>query len=243
MKLLILGGTGEARELANALVSADHDVTTSLAGVTENPVLPAGEIHTGGFGGPEGLSAFLAAEKFDYLIDATHPFAGQISASAVAASELASIPLLRLTRPQWAPGAGETWQHAADIESAAKMLPEGAHAFVTTGRKEIEPFLARTDCRILLRMIEPPEGELPLHAMLVIARPPFPLDTEIELMKGNGVTHLVTKNAGGTRTSDKLVAAAQLGIEVIMIDRPSVPKAREVGTVDEVVAAIQEASL
>lgn len=243
MKIMILGGTGDARELANRLVVLGHDITTSLAGRTRAPSLPCGDIHAEGFGGAEGLAAFLTEGGFEYLIDATHPFAAQISANAVQAARQTGAPLLRLARNEWIEPPGAGWLHASDITEAAHLLPAGAIAFVTSGRKEIAPFLARIDCRLVLRMIEPPETALPEHAELILARPPFRLEAERQLMQSRGITHLVTKNAGGDQTRAKLDAARELGVRVVMVDRPILPEVRNVISVDAAVAAIQDSTL
>src|SRR5690242_10188477 len=133
MKILILGGTGEARELAARLVAMGHAVTTSLAGRTSSPLLPAGDIRVGKFGGIPGLVGYLKMLAFDRLVDATHPYAGLISINAVAAATRAGIPLVRFMRPAWHEPAGADWQHVADIEAAARVLPSGATALITTG--------------------------------------------------------------------------------------------------------------
>lgn len=233
-RVLIFGGTTEARELAARLASAGHHVVTSLAGVTSAPRLPAGEVRTGGFGGVAGLADYLAAEKFDWLVDATHPFATQISAHAHAAAAQTGVALVRLERPPWRPEADDRWISVPDIASAVRALPEEATAFVTIGRKEILAIAGRADIRVVARMIEAPAKPLPGNWRLVLARPPFSVDEEMALMRAEGASVLVTKNAGGDGTA-KLEAARILRLPVVMIERPPKPEARTAASVDEIV--------
>src|SRR5262245_29076391 len=143
MHILILGGTGEARELAARLVALGHTVTTSLAGRTREPILPAGELRVGKFGGVPGLVGYLRAMRFDRLVDATHPYAGLISSNAVAAAQQTGIPLVRFMRPAWVEPDGAQWRHVPDIAAAAKVLPPGATALVTTGHEDLGLLLDR----------------------------------------------------------------------------------------------------
>lgn len=220
-RILILGGTGEARALAALLVDAGHDVTTSLAGVTEKPIMPKGKTRIGGFGGVEGLRDYLHAQKFVVVVDATHPFAAQISRNAALACD--GVHLLRLERPAWVKQVGDHWIDVADVLRAVAALPRGAHVFCTIGRKEIDAFVARSDLSGVVRMIEPPPTPLADQWTLMLQRPPFSLESEIALMRENEITHLVSKNAGGRETENKLAAARQLCIPVVMIARPTKP--------------------
>jgi len=242
MNILILGGTGEARELAARLVALGHSVITSLAGRTSGATPPHGDLRVGKFGGIPGLVGYLQARRIDRLVDATHPYAGLISVNAVAASERTGIPLLRLMRPAWPEPAGAGWKHVADVAGAAAALPLGATALLTTGHEGLETLLARDDCSLVVRLIEPPEFPLPRHVRLILGRPPYSLASERTLLEREGITHLVTKNSGGPQTSAKLDAARQLGVAVVMIDRPVYGPAVEVATVDEAVAALHPAS-
>lgn len=147
MRILILGGTGEARALAEQLVATGHEVTTSLAGRTSAPQLPPGELRVGKFGGIPGLVGYLRAKRVELLVDATHPYAGLISINAVAASNQSGVPLLRFMRPGWTEPANAGWQHVADIGAAARALPAGAVALVTTGHEGLTELVARNDCR------------------------------------------------------------------------------------------------
>jgi precorrin-6A/cobalt-precorrin-6A reductase len=238
MKILILGGTYEARMLADALVALGHEVITSLAGRTSEPRLPAGDVRVGKFGGIPGLAAYLKAFRIDQLVDATHPYAGLISINAVAASQQAGVSLVRLMRSPWDEPDDAPWQHCPDTAAAAKALPANAKVLLTTGHAGLADFLTRDDCDFIVRLIEPPELTLPRHARLLIDRPPYTLDGEIDLIKRHDVTHIVTKNSGGNQTSAKLAAARQLGIAVMMIARPQYGPAIEVETVDAAVEAI-----
>ena len=236
MKVLILGGTGESRELAERLVALGQDVTTSLAGRTSAPILPAGNLRVGKFGGIAGLVGYLQARGFDRLVDATHPYAGLISVNAVAASERTKIPLVRLMRPAWPEGAG--WHNVADVGAAAKILPSGATALITTGHEGLVTFFTRDDCSFVIRLIEPPEMVLPRYVRHVLGRPPYSVAGEKRLFQREGITHLVSKNSGGVQTSAKLEAATQLGVEVIMIARPVYGPAVEAATIDDAIAAL-----
>ncbi len=222
MSLLILGGTAEARELAAALGGR---AILSLAGVTKRPLATPHRL--GGFGGAAGLAAYLSAAKISAVIDATHPFATQMSRHAAQATEQTGLPLLRLQRPEWP--ISPDWQLAADLPMAAARLPAGARVFLSVGSRSLAPFLHRRDIWFLTRCIEPP-GHSP-HGEVLLAHPPFTLAAETALLKAHKITHLVSKNAGGGATRAKLDAAKALGIEVIMVNRPQLPGAFEVASV------------
>lgn len=232
-RILILGGTAQARDLANRLTDTGHGVVTSLAGVTQVPQLPKGEVRRGGFGGSEGLAAYLRPGGFSAVVDATHPFAVQISRHAAAAAKACGLPLYRLERPAWVAEAGDRWIVVASIAAAVAALPKGARVFLTIGRKEVAPFLARADLTGLLRMIEAPEDVPPPQWRLILARPPFGLAGERELMTQNRITHVVSKNAGGEETRAKLLAAREIKIPVVMIARPEKPEATTLSSVGE----------
>lgn len=238
MKILILGGTEEARLLAGRLVEMGHDVTTSLAGRTSEPLLPKGTVRVGGFGGGDGLGNYILTEGFERLVDATHPYAVEIARNAVRAAELAELRLVRLVRPAWHEAQYAFWKHVADPEAAAALLPKGARALLTVGHTGLEAYFKRTDCSFVVRSIEPPTKALPVNASSILARPPFFIGGETELMEHQGISHLVTKNSGGVQTEAKLHAAQQLSIPVIMIDRPELPPAHEVPTVGQAIAAL-----
>lgn len=239
MKILILGGTEEARQLADQLVSMGHDVVTSYAGKTGEPRLPQGEIRTGGFGGARGLSDFLLKNGIERLVDATHPYAAQMSANAVEAARHTGVRLVRLTRPPWKEPHYAFWHHVQNTDEAAAGLPPGARVLLTVGHLKLEIFFARTDCSFVVRSIEPPERALPVNAQSLIARPPFFVGGETELMQYEGITHLITRNSGGVQTEAKLKAAEQLRLAVVMIARPVLPEAHDVPTVGRAIAALK----
>ena len=196
-RVLILGGTGEARELALLLMNQGYDVITSLAGRTSGPLLPAGRVRVGGFGGPEGLARFIREESIEVIADATHPFAAQISAHAFAAARICNIRYVRLERPAWQAEEGAAWTSVKNASEAAAMVPPDARVLLTIGRKEVSPFVERQDLSGVIRMIEPPEHPLPARWKLMLARPPFTPEQEKTLMQTHGIGVLVTKNAGG----------------------------------------------
>ena len=241
MKILILGGTAEARELANRLVGKGHDVITSLAGRTQDPMLPKGGLRMGKFGGIPGLAAYLRAAGIEQLVDATHPYAGQISINAVAAAQAVDLPLLRYMRPAWEQQVGDAWVTVETAAEAAATLPPNADVLLTTGHTGLEHFLARDDCQFVVRTIEAPAMDLPRHASLLQTRPPYGLIDEMALMEREGITHLVTKNSGGKQTAPKLEAARRLGVKVIMIARPVYGPADEVTSIDDAIAALGRA--
>src|SRR5690606_8009054 len=200
---------------------------------------PKGNVRTGGFGGGEALGKYLRDERFDRIVDATHPYATEIKQSAVRAAEMAELRLVRLLRPMWQEPQYAFWKHVASAEEAAQNLPRGARALLTVGHTGLEAYLARTDCSFVVRSIEAPEKPLPVNATSVLARPPFYPQGELALMQEQGITHLVSKNSGGVQTEAKLQAALQLRLPVFMIARPELPPAHEVPTIGQVIAALR----
>lgn len=239
MKILILGGTEEARQLADQLVLMGHDVTTSLAGKTSGPKLPQGEVRAGGFGGARGLSDYILKNGIERLIDATHPYSVQMATNAVEAAKHTGVRLVRLTRPPWKEPHYAFWHHVHSPEEAAAGLPAGARVLLTVGHGKLDVYLARTDCTFIVRSIEAPEKPLPAHAQSLLARPPFFIGGETDLMQNEGVTHLITRNSGGVQTEAKLKAAEQLRLAVVMIARPQLPEAHDVPTVGRALAALK----
>lgn len=237
MRVLILGGTGEARALAADLVRRPgSEVVSSLAGRVSDPALPLGEVRIGGFGGISGLSAYLADGAFDAVVDATHPFASTITANAAAAARSLSLPHLVLQRPAWAPGPGDQWTVVPDIAAAARATaaaPDGT-VFVTTGKRDLGAFIADDRHLHLVRAVDPPQPPLPPKSVVLLDRGPFTVDSEAYLMRANNVVVLATKNSGGPMTSAKLDAARELRVPVVMVERPALP---EGVTVVETVAA------
>ncbi|WP_426511529.1 cobalt-precorrin-6A reductase [Dactylosporangium sp. McL0621] len=227
--VLILGGTGEARRLASVPLPG-YRVISSLAGRVADPVLPAGEVRIGGFGGPDGLAAYLRAERVDVVVDATHPFAAQISANAASACASAGTRLLVLRRPGYAFGG----HRVASLREAAAVVPSlGERAFLTTGRQSL-PYFRGLAMFLLLRCVDPPE-DVPSNVEVLLDRGPFTVDGETALLREHRIDVLVTKDSGGALTAAKLDAAQALGIPVVVVDRPPVtPGVPVLSTVDEV---------
>jgi len=238
-RILVLGGTRDARELAEALLAAGHAPVTSLAGVTEAPLLPPGEVRIGGFGGTDGLVEYLRGSGHSMVVDATHPFAARMSRQAAEACARLGIPLLRLERPAWEPQEGDRWLNVRTAEEAVAALPAGARVLLTIGRKEAEAFFARQDLSGIARMIELPPSPPPRQWQLLRERPPFSLVSETELMARNAITHLVSKNAGGSMTEAKLTAARDRRITVVMIARPDKPAVPRFATKSDILRAVE----
>ncbi|MGJ3261236.1 MAG: cobalt-precorrin-6A reductase [Rhodospirillales bacterium] len=235
--VVILGGTAEARRLADTLIDAHGErlrVITSLAGRTRKPRLPKGEVREGGFGGTAGLADYLKDIGADLLIDATHPYAAQISAHAAEAADSTGVPRLLLDRPAWQEQESDRWVHVKDIDAAVQEISRKSDAcLITTGINGLGAFTPIVTTKLFVRLIEKPET-LPLRdAEVVIGTPPYRKSDEIALMQLLGIDLMVTKNAGGTATYAKIEAARTLGIEVIMIDRPPLPPGDVVTSVDE----------
>ncbi|MDH2326061.1 cobalt-precorrin-6A reductase [Cereibacter sp. SYSU M97828] len=234
-RILLLGGTTEASRMAEALAKAGIPAIFSYAGRTAAPVAQPLPMRIGGFGGAEGLAAFLRREAITTVIDATHPFAAQISRNAIAACDAAGMPLLALERPAWAVDPG--WLRVPDVQSAALALPpEPSRVFLAIGRQNLEPFAAHPHA-YLLRLVDPPEA-LPLRADHVVARGPFTVLGDLALLRDWRAHIVVAKNAGGAGAEAKITAARQLGLSVILIDRPVLPPRRVVRTVEEALHSI-----
>ncbi|MFE7035578.1 cobalt-precorrin-6A reductase [Streptomyces sp. NPDC057621] len=232
MHVLILGGTTEARQLAGLLHGTPGlELTSSLAGRVASPRLPPGEVRVGGFGGAEGMAAWLREHAVDVLIDATHPFAGTISFNAASAAAAARVPLLALRRPGWAPVEGDAWYEAGSLEEAATLLPGlGRRVFLTTGRMGLATFAHLDDLWFLVRSVDAPEPPYPPRMEVLLDRGPFTLAGERDLLRHHRIDVLVTKDSGGTATAPKLTAAREAGVPVIVVRRPPTPEGVQVVT-------------
>ncbi|WP_029352748.1 cobalt-precorrin-6A reductase [Bosea sp. 117] len=238
-RILLLGGTTEARLIAERLAGrGDIDLTVSLAGRTQNPLAVPGAVRSGGFGGAKGLAAYLAAERFDALVDATHPFAAGISANAAEAARLAGLPFLALRRPAWQPQRGDRWREAADIPAALALIGAAPRrVFVTLGRNEVGAIEAAPQHAFLIRSIDPIVPRLKLSdARYIEARGPFEEAAERALLTEHRIEVILAKNSGGAASYGKLAAARVLGIEAVLIARPKLP---DVPTVDRVDAVLE----
>lgn len=223
-RVLLLGGTTEARELARLLVEHRIPAVTSLAGSTTGPLLPPGTVRVGGFGGTIGLIDHLTSHRVTAVVDATHPFAAQMSAHAATACAATGVRLLGLARPGWSrrPDAA-TWHWVDSLAAAAGVASAlGERPFLAIGRQELSQFGHWRDRRVLARVVDPPEETVPPTWEILRARGPFQLDDELELMRSRAVDVLVTKDSGGP-TAAKLDAAARLGVPVVMVARPAPP--------------------
>lgn len=238
-RILILGGTTEAAALAEAL--ADHpalEVITSLAGRTKQPRQLPGTVRVGGFGGADGLARYLADERIEALIDATHPFAAEISAHAAIAAERAHVPRIVLARPEWKPVDGDRWTVVADLDGAAGILRDQfAHlrAFLAVGSGSLAPFTGLMHAPVV-RVAEPMAANPLPGSTIVVDRGPFTETGDRALMEQHHVGVVVSKNAGGSAAYSKIAAARALGIPVVMVARPSPPPGPVVTTVH---AAVQ----
>ncbi len=232
--ILILGGTRQALDLATVL-NQKYKVITSLAGRTKSPKKPAGELRVGGFGGIEALADYLVAQKIDFLIDATHPFAAVISTNAARAATLSNVPRLMLQRPPWQSQPGDNWENFPDLQTAAASLKPNSRCFLTIGSQELAIFKCRKDVWFLVRMIDTPENPLPLASYRIVKGLPLASAAdENALMLEYKIDTLITKNSGGKQSAAKLEAAREMDLRVIMIKRPEVPASDMVETVEAV---------
>ncbi len=239
MRVLMLGGTTEASALARALVGdVRFDVTVSLAGRTRAPVLPVLPSRIGGFGGIAGLVDYLRRERIEAVLDATHPFAAQMTRHAVVAAEITGIPLLRVDRPAWVVGPGDHWIEVGDMPAAARALGDvPRRVLLTIGQTELAPFCLASWHRYVIRSVDAPQPELvPAQAEVLTARGPFDVAFETALLLGYSIEMLVTKNSGGSATVAKLTAARALGLPVVMIRRPP---SQKIAAVRDVAAALE----
>jgi len=243
VKALILGGTTEASALAKALAGQSAiEATVSLAGRTANPVLPPLPTRIGGFGGVAGLVQYLRDHAIEAVIDATHPFAAQMSAHAVAACGEAGVPLLVLSRAPWVEQPGDRWFKVPDMAAAAAAVRGlGQQIFLAIGRQEAAAFEATPDKTYVLRAVDPPEPPLQLpRYTLILDRGPFTLAGELALFDAHKIEVVVSKNSGGSATGAKIEAARQRGLPLVLVQRPPGNGVREVHDVAAALAWLRD---
>lgn len=242
-RVLVLGGTGEAVAVAEALAESDGtEVILSFAGQTQERKLPRhGTVRIGGFGGVDALADYLRDSHIDYVVDATHPYAARISANAHAACQTSGLPLVRLQRPPWVARPQDNWMDAANNAAAARLCPKtGARAFLTVGRKELATYRDIDNVWFLIRSIERPrECDLPANHVWISGRGPFSVEDELALLRDHRIDVLIAKNSGGSGTYAKIAAARQLGLPVIMIQRPPPPGCETVSDVPAVIERVR----
>lgn len=243
MRILILGGTTEATMLVNHIQRfSDLSPILSLAGRTRNPLTPLIPFRIGGFGGVAGLHAFLRDHNIAAVIDATHPFAARMSANAAIACQEMAVPIASFTRPPWPEQAGDKWTSVDSVKAAVSALgTTPRRVFLTIGGIQLSAFISAPSHHYTIRTIEPPEAAalLPSHK-LILARGPFRLDEEIVLLQQERIDVLVTKNSGGAATQPKITAARQLGLPVIIVERPAAPEIPQFVTIEEILAWIDD---
>ena len=243
-RILILGGTAEARQLGGRLAGrAGLDITLSLAGRTATPAAQPVPVRVGGFGGADGLANYLVSERIDALIDATHPYATMISANAVEAARRGGVPLVALRRPPWIKVAGDRWIEVSDVDEAVHALGHTPRrVFVALGRNELAPFGNAPQHYYLIRSVDPVDPPLRLpQAGYVTGRGPFGEADDRALMTEHRIDVVVAKNSGGPATYGKIAAARALGIDVIMLRRPAAPACASVATIEDAIAWLDHA--
>jgi precorrin-6A/cobalt-precorrin-6A reductase len=235
--LLILGGTTEATALCKYLAQTTVQATLSYAGRTKKPLSLGLPQRVGGFGGAQGLAAYIRDHQITHVIDATHPFAAQMSTNAITACAQTDTPLIALTRAPWSASEGDNWQHVPDIDAAVTALHRPkARVMLAVGRMHLDAFATNPAHFYLLRLVDQPEGALPFpdcHAE--ISRGPFTVEDDLRLMRQHQIDIIVSKNAGGTGAQSKIIAARALGLPVIMIDRPALPPRAQAHELQQVI--------
>jgi len=235
MRALILGGIADASLLAAEIARAGLDAVYSYGGRTRAPADQPLPTRIGGFGGVSGLADYIRGEGITHVIDATHPFAAEMSRNAVEACAETKTPLIALERAPWTKAPGDVWVEVSDVAAAVAALPEApANVFLAIGRQHIAPFASKPKHAYTLRFVDPPEAPLPFAADVIVSRGPFTLDSELEMMRSRGIDWIVARNSGGDGAQAKIDAARMLGLPVIMISRPALPERQRVESVDEV---------
>jgi precorrin-6A/cobalt-precorrin-6A reductase len=239
MKLLLLAGSGEARAIADGLAAmAGVEAIASLAGETRRPASLATPSRVGGFGGDAGFRTFLRQEAIDAVLDATHPFAQAISRRTERICREEGVAHCLFQRPAWQAAAGDHWVRLRAAGEAADHVPQGAVVFLATGRKTLAEFANLAGRQLYCRVIDPPKAPFPFAGgRFVVGRPPFTVSEEEALFTRLGIDWLIVKNAGGTASESKLIAARNLGIRVGMIERPPPPDGAQIaGSVEAALA-------
>ena len=235
MRALILGGIADASLLAAEIARAGIDAVYSYGGRTRAPADQPLPTRIGGFGGVSGLADTIRREGITHVIDATHPFAAEMSRNAIAACAETGTPLIALERAPWTGTLGDNWIEVSDVNAAVAALPEApARVFLAIGRQHIAPFAARPQHAYTLRFVDPPEAPLPFTADVIVSRGPFTLDGELEMMRVRGINWIVARNSGGGGARAKIDAARRLSLPVIMISRPKLPERLRVESVTDV---------
>lgn len=235
MRALILGGTSDAGLLATAIADARIDAVYSYGGRTRAPADQPLPTRIGGFGGVSGLADTIRREGITHVIDATHPFAAEMSRHAIEACAETGTPLIALERAPWSKAPGDIWIDVTDIDAAVAALPEApANVLLAIGRQHIAPFASKPQHAYTLRFVDPPEAALPFAAHVIVSRGPFTLDGELEMMRRREIAWIVARNSGGDGARAKIDAARMLGLPVVMISRPQLPERLRVESVTEV---------
>jgi precorrin-6A/cobalt-precorrin-6A reductase len=238
MRALILGGTSDANRLAEAAAQLGLDAIYSYAGRTQAPAVQSLPTRIGGFGGANGLVDYIRRQGITHVVDATHPFAVEMSRNAVAACATAGTALIALERAPWNQSPGDNWIEVEDVAAAAAALPEQrARVFLGIGRRHLAPFAAKPQHAYTLRLVDTPEAALPLqHAEVIVSRGPFTLAGDLDLMRSRDIEWIVARNAGGSGAFAKIEAARRLGLPVVMIARPVLPQRQSTESIDDVLA-------
>ena len=234
-RALILGGTADASLLAAEIARAGVDAVYSYGGRTRAPAGQPLPTRIGGFGGASGLVDYIGREHITHVIDATHPFAAEMSRNAVAACAETGTPLIALERAPWTKAPGDNWIEIPDVDAAVTALPEvPANVFLAIGRQHIAPFATKPQHAYTLRFVDPPDAPLPFAADVIVSRGPFTLEGELEMLRARRITRIVARNSGGDGARAKIDAARRLGLPVIMISRPQLPERLRVESVAEI---------
>jgi precorrin-6A/cobalt-precorrin-6A reductase len=234
-RALILGGTADASLLAAEIARAGIDAVYSYGGRTRAPANQPLPTRIGGFGGVSGLADYIRREEITHVIDATHPFAAEMSRNAVAACAETGTPLIALERAPWTKAPGDNWIEIPDVNAAVAALPEApVNVFLAIGRQHIAPFATKPQHAYTLRFVDPPDAPLPFAADVIVSRGPFTLEGELEMIRKRSITWIVARNSGGDGARAKIDAARRLGLPVVMIARPQLPERLRVESVAEI---------